>query len=165
MDVQSAFVDVLLASDKLALARESLQAFNDILEINGRRLKAGDLAEVEYIRVSVATLQFQNLVDQAELRLQSASNRLQLLLGRTEFKESVGAVGPLRRPEGELDRAALQADAFAKRPDLLAARSDQARSAAELRLQLATGKIDYTVGGEYRRQQGFATTGLQPQPR
>jgi cobalt-zinc-cadmium efflux system outer membrane protein len=40
------------------------------------------------------------------------------------------------------------------RPDLLAQRQEQARSQAELRLQMATGKVDYIVGTEYRRQQG-----------
>ena len=36
---------------------------------------------------------------------------------------------------------------------------DQARSLADLRLQVAQGKIDYTVGTEYRRQQGLAGRG------
>jgi cobalt-zinc-cadmium efflux system outer membrane protein len=45
------------------------------------------------------------------------------------------------------------------RPDLAAARLDQARSQSELRLQLAQGKVDYTLGAEYRRQQGVNGTG------
>ena len=42
------------------------------------------------------------------------------------------------------------------RPDLRALQRDQARSMAEVRLQIAQGKVDYTVGTEYRRQQGLA---------
>ena len=45
------------------------------------------------------------------------------------------------------------------RPDLRAARTDQARSVADLRLQLANGKIDYTVSGEYHRVQGGGLVG------
>jgi cobalt-zinc-cadmium efflux system outer membrane protein len=45
------------------------------------------------------------------------------------------------------------------RPDLQAVVHDQARSEAELRLQIAQGKVDYTVGAEARRQQGVAGTG------
>jgi cobalt-zinc-cadmium efflux system outer membrane protein len=41
-----------------------------------------------------------------------------------------------------------------QRPDLKALRADLVRSRAEVRLQLAQGKVDYTVGTEYRRQQG-----------
>ena len=38
-------------------------------------------------------------------------------------------------------------------------RRAQARSQAEIRLQLAQGQIDFTIGGEYRRQQGLAGRG------
>jgi cobalt-zinc-cadmium efflux system outer membrane protein len=41
----------------------------------------------------------------------------------------------------------------------LALQRDFARSQAELRLQMAQGKVDYTLGTEYRRQQGLAGTG------
>jgi cobalt-zinc-cadmium efflux system outer membrane protein len=43
------------------------------------------------------------------------------------------------------------------RPDLRAIRQDQARSVADLRLQVAQGKVDYTVGTMYHRQ--FSSTG------
>ena len=42
------------------------------------------------------------------------------------------------------------------RPDLRALELTEARTVADLRLQEALGKIDYTVGAEYRRQQGVA---------
>ena len=159
LDVQSAFIDVQLASDNLALARENLQVFNNIVEVNNTRVRAGDLAEVELIRTRVAALQFQNLVNQAELRLGTANNRLQVMLGRATFSDNLEAVGSLRLAVGEINKADLQNLALNKRPDLLALRQDQARSITELRLQLAQGKVDYTVGAEYRRQQGLAGTG------
>jgi cobalt-zinc-cadmium efflux system outer membrane protein len=52
------------------------------------------------------------------------------------------------------DLAALQSTARSARPDLLAAQREQARTQADLRLQIAQGKIDYALGAEYRRQQG-----------
>jgi outer membrane protein, heavy metal efflux system len=57
------------------------------------------------------------------------------------------------RPQAP-DLQQIQTAAVGARPDLLAARMEQARSQSELRLQIAQGKIDYTVGMEYRRQQG-----------
>jgi cobalt-zinc-cadmium efflux system outer membrane protein len=45
------------------------------------------------------------------------------------------------------------------RPDLNALQLTQARSQSELRLQIAQGKVDYTLGMEYRRQQGVNGTG------
>ena len=53
----------------------------------------------------------------------------------------------------------LREQAIQLRPDLQAIVLDQARSAAELRLQIAQGKVDYTIGSEARRQQGVAGKG------
>ncbi len=47
---------------------------------------------------------------------------------------------------------ALQALAFRLRPDLNALEREQARSSADVRLQLVQGKIDYTLSAEFHRQ-------------
>ena len=57
-------------------------------------------------------------------------------------------------PQGP-DLPRIRELALASRPDLRANQLDQARSQADLRLQLAQGKVDYTFGAEYRRQQGI----------
>src|SRR5713226_188605 len=88
LDVDNAFLDVLLAKESLALAQENLKAFNGIVEINTTRVRSGDLAQVELLRSRVAALQFQNAVRQAELKLRQARNRLQLAMGRTTPSES-----------------------------------------------------------------------------
>jgi outer membrane protein, heavy metal efflux system len=152
VDVQSAFVDVLQAKADLALAVENLKTFEEIVRVNASRVKSGDLAEVELIRSQVAQLQFENTVRQAELRLQTARARLQLLIGRRRGDRLVDATGEMRRDAMALSLEALRERAFAQRPDVLARRQDQARSQAELRLQLAQGKIDYTVGAAASRQ-------------
>src|SRR5262249_3591589 len=48
----------------------------------------------------------------------------------------------------------VEAAARTNRPDVRALRSDEARSQYDLRLQVAQGRVDYTLGAEYRRQQG-----------
>ena len=87
-----------------------------------------------------------------------ARTRLEGLLGR-RTTASIDVTGDLRRDADVLDRDALRTRALQMRPDLRAARSDQARSVADLRLQLANGKIDYTVSGEYHRQEGGGLVG------
>lgn len=156
LDVQSAFVDVLLAKENLALARENLKAFSGIVEVNSNRVRAGDLAKVELVRSQVAALQFRNAVRQAESRLRIARNRLQALMGRVVFSDAFDAVGGLRRDAVPLMIEDVQRQALELRPDLLAANRDQARSLADLRLQIAQGKVDYTVGAQYHRQYGNA---------
>jgi cobalt-zinc-cadmium efflux system outer membrane protein len=150
--VQSGFVDVLQAKADVALAVENLKTFEEIVRVNASRVKSGDLAEVELIRSQVAQLQLENTVRQAELRLHTARARLQLLVGRRRGDRLVDAIGEMRRDETLLSLETLRERAFAQRPDALAQRQDQARSQAELRLQLAQGKIDYTVGAAVNRQ-------------
>lgn len=152
LDVESAFVDVLLAKENLSLARENLKAFNGIVDINSVRVRAGDLAKVELIRSQVAALQFQNAVRQADSRLRIARHRLQSLMGRTIPAPDFDAVGELRRDTAPRSLEGLQAQAMQARPDLLALRRDQARSLADLRLQIAQGKVDFTLGVQYHRQ-------------
>jgi len=159
LEVQIAYVELLQAKADVALARETLQVFHETVQINTSRVSRGDLAEVELIRTQVAELQFENTVAQARLRVETTRSRLQVLLGRARTDKPPDATGELRRDELVITVDALRERAFAARPDYLALRRDAARSQAELRLQLAQGKVDYSLGTEYRRQQGLAGTG------
>lgn len=152
LDVQNAFIDALQAKDSLALARENLAAFQGIVNVNQARVQAGDLSKVELVRTQVAALQFQSAVRQSESKLRIAANKLQLLMGRVTPSPAFDIQGDLRRDSRPLELPALQAQAVQMRPDVQALRRDQARSQAELRSQLAQGKVDYTVGTEYHRQ-------------
>jgi outer membrane protein, heavy metal efflux system len=159
LDVQNAFVDVLQARDNLALARENLEAFTQIVTVNRTRFRVGDLAEVELLRTQLAELQFENSVRQGELRLTAAEAKLRLLIGRKVSEPRFQAVGELRKDAAPINRDLMKQQAMQLRPDLQALVRDQARSAAELRLQVAQGKIDYILGSEVRRQQGLAGKG------
>jgi len=159
LDVENAFVDVLQARDNLTLARENLEAFTQIVGVNETRVRAGDLADVELLRTQLAQLQFQNNVRQAELRVTTAQSKLRLLIGRKAGEPAFQVAGDLRKDTIPVNRELLKQQAMQLRPDLQAVVRDQARSAAELRLQIAQGKVDYTVGSEVRRQQGLAGRG------
>jgi outer membrane protein, heavy metal efflux system len=159
LDVQGAFIDVALAKENLKLAEDNLAAFNKIVRVNAERVRAGDLAAVELTRTELAELQFNNAVIQTQARLRIAKQRLQLLMGRVAPSESFDVAGEMRRETLPFQLAELQQQAIARRPDYLAMQREQARSQAEIRLQLAQRKVDYTVGAEYRRQQGLAGKG------
>ncbi len=143
---------MLLAKESLALAHENLKAFESIVAVNTSRVRAGDLAKVELVRSQVAALQFRNAVRQAESKLRVAGNRLQSLMGRRLLSPDFDAVGDLRRESGPVTVEDVRTRALELRPDLLALNRDQARSQADLRLQIAQGKVDYTIGTQYHRQ-------------
>ena len=159
LDVQSAFIDVQLAKLNLGLARDNLQAFNNVVQINTERVRTGDLSQVELSRSRLAALQFQNDVRQQDVKLAVARNRLSSLIGRGPNGDTLDVVGELRKDPQAAEYEALRRQALEGRPDLRAARADQARTAADLRLQIANGKIDFTVSGEYHRQEGAAISG------
>src|SRR5262249_13217080 len=139
LDTQNAFVDVLLAREAVNLARQDYEALDHVVRVSTTRVKAGDLAEVELLRSRVATLQYQNAVSQAELRLKSAYERLRLVIGRGIAARPIEAIGEMRRDLNPVRRESVLQEAKQLRPDLLARRQEQVRSQAELRLQIATG--------------------------
>jgi cobalt-zinc-cadmium efflux system outer membrane protein len=159
LDVRTAFAEVQLAKLNLALARENLAALDNVVSINVERVRTGDLAQVELSRSRLAALQFQNDVEQQTAKLAVARSRLSTLIGRGANAGALDVIGDLRRDADPLDRAELQVRALESRPDLRAAKSERARSVADLRLQLANGKVDYTISGEYHRQEGGGLRG------
>ena len=158
-EVQSAFVEALLARHRVELARQNLEALNRIVEVNQVRWRAGDVAEVELIRSRVAALQQANALRRAELDLRTVLIRLQTLMGRARPAPDFDVLGELRRETRVAPLEEWLKIALENRPDLLALRRAVQRSAAELQLELARAKPDLTLGSEYRRQQGLAGTG------
>jgi cobalt-zinc-cadmium efflux system outer membrane protein len=158
-DVQTAFVDVQQAKENLRLAEDNLRSLENIASINDARLASGDLAQVEVDRSRLAALQSAATVRQLRLQLEQAKIQLQLLIGRTRRTEDFDVSGALRREvvsesQGELLRLALT-----RRPDYLASQQSQARSRADLQLQIANGKVDFSIGTEYTFQSAYGVSG------
>lgn len=156
LDVTLAGVDVLEAKARLQLAQENLQTLERLVQLNERRLTSGAIPQLEVTRSRVAMLQYRGSVKSAQLALTEARLKLLPLLGRKPDEQPVDIDDRLGvRPAAvALDLAALQQVARDSRPDVLALQSDRARTEADLRLQIAQGKVDYTLGAEYRREQG-----------
>jgi cobalt-zinc-cadmium efflux system outer membrane protein len=156
LDVTIAAIDVLEAKAKLRLARENLDALDQLVYLNERRLTSGAIAPLEATRSRVAMLQYRGSVKAAQLNLAQARLKLHTLIGRRPADPLADVDDPLGVPPSAVvaDLGALQAAARVNRPDVQAQQRDQARSQSDLRLQLAQGRVDYTLGAEYRRQQG-----------
>jgi cobalt-zinc-cadmium efflux system outer membrane protein len=161
LDVTVACIDVLEAKAKLQLARDNLQTLERLVDLNERRLGSGAIPPLEVTRSRVAMLQYRASVRTAELALTQARIKLLPLLGARLGDPPVDIDDRLSTaPRASAPNLGdLQTSARAARPDLRAGRTDQARSQADLRLQLAQAKVDYTVGAEVRRQQGIAGRG------
>ncbi len=159
LDVQNAFVDVLLAKDTLALAEANQKTLESVVEANRQRAQSGEQPAADMLRSRLAAMQFRNDTANASSRLHSARHRLELVMGRSAFVHQFDVKGPMRRDLEHVEIQPLRAKAQELRPDILSVVRDQARSAADLKLQLAQGKIDYTVGTQFHRQQSPTGTG------
>ena len=157
--VQAAFVDVQQAKENVKLAQANLTSLNAVVAANEARLQSGDLAQVELDRSRVAALQYRIAVQQAELQRDQAKTQLQQLMGRRQKSPDFDVADQMRRdalatPTPEIARLALT-----RRPDYLAYQQSQVRSRADLRLQLANGKVDYSIGTEFTRQSAWGFSG------
>jgi len=161
LDVQLACIDILEAKTKLSLARDNLQALERLVSLNESRLASGAIAPLEVTRTKVAMLQYRTSVRAAELELATSRARLAPLLGRRSGGQVIDIAGelPAQTPPRRTTLDEIESLAIANRPDLAALQREQARTQADLRLQIAQGKVDYSVGMEYRRQQGINGTG------
>lgn len=157
LSVRQACVEFLLARDNLTLARQNLQVFDGILQVNEAKVKAGDLAGVELIRTRVAKQQLETAMAQAQLRLQTARNNVQQLLGRKTKDPNFDLSGNLAETVGgQVSLDELKESALSTRPDLLALRKDRERGAADTRLQTAMARPDLTTGLLYHNQYGYS---------
>jgi outer membrane protein TolC len=67
--VAQAFINALLAKSNLEFAREDLKNFLQVVEINQQRMKSGDIAEADYLKIKLQQLQFEQDVSSAEIAL------------------------------------------------------------------------------------------------
>jgi cobalt-zinc-cadmium efflux system outer membrane protein len=111
------------------------------------------------MRSLVAVRQLENFVNQAELELKNARNRLHLLMGRTDSESYPQIVGDFRNDPHLIPAEEVRRLALAQRPDLRAASVEEERAAADVLLQKANRRADLTLGAEYRRQQGINGAG------
>lgn len=157
--VQTAFVDIQQAKNNLTLAQENLRSLEGVVTINEARLRSGDLSQLELERSRVAAFLYRASVQQAQLQLDQAKTRLQLLMGRKLKTANFDVAGDLRRTDITDAEPDIAKKALLTRPDYLAGQQSQVRSQADLRLQLANGKVDYSVGAELTRQSAWGKSG------
>src|SRR5512142_2783795 len=91
--VVQAFINVLLAKSVLLLAQDDLANYSQQLDLNKARLTAGDLAEADYIKLSLQKLQFEQDVSSAQLSLVQAKASLRQQLGYQSVAENYDVSG------------------------------------------------------------------------
>ena len=104
--VRRSFYNLLLAQKTIKVASDNLEHYREILRVNEIRLKVGDVAEMDFVRIEVESLKVQSDQDQARAALNQARADLLLLLGWPENSIEINAVEawPEASPEIALTR-------------------------------------------------------------
>ena len=142
--LRSAFVQTLQAKQVLDLAKADLDYYDKIIDISRNRLRAGDLAQIDFDRIELLRVQYESELQTAIVNLRTAKIQLlQLLNDRTPVDQfDVG--GPFDfssalRPLDDFRQIALDT-----RPDLHAAIQTIEQSKTNYKLAVSNGSTDPT---------------------
>jgi len=150
--VVQAFVNVLLAKSVLEFAKEDLANFSQEVDLNHARLVAGDLAEGDYLKISLQKLQFEQDVSSGELSLIQALATLRQLLGYQSVADGFDVSGTLAHKKQTVQLADLERQALTTRPDLQAAQSGVRLAGDTVSLAFGNRAKDWTWSSDYTYQ-------------
>jgi cobalt-zinc-cadmium efflux system outer membrane protein len=150
-NLRTAFVQTLQQKAILDLTRQSLAFYNRLLDVSNERLKAGDIARVDFQRLVLQRVQFETDVQTAIVNLRTAKIQLLMLLNDRTPVEQFDVAGIFdfsteARPLEEFRELALQ-----NRPDLKAALQSVDKAQTDHKLAVANGSTDPTFGADFAR--------------
>jgi cobalt-zinc-cadmium efflux system outer membrane protein len=148
---EQAFVNVLLANSTVDLARENLTNFSNVLEVNRERLRAGDLAEADFYKISLQKLQFEQDLSSAEVAVVQAKAALRQNIGYEKLTDEFEIDGDLVYRKYPITLDDLKREALAARPDFGAAQTGVTLAQHTQALAFADRARDLTGGVEYDR--------------
>lgn len=150
--VVQAFINVLLAKSVLVLTKDDLANFSQEVDLNHARLVAGDLAEGDYLKLSIQKLQFEQDVSAAVLGLVQARTTLRQQLGYQSVTDDFDVTGSLAHAKPSVTLDDLQKKALETRPDLQAAHTGVTLANDTVSLAFGNRAKDWTWTGDYGYQ-------------
>jgi outer membrane protein, heavy metal efflux system len=147
--LRSAFVSTLEAKAILDMARADLDYYDHIIDISRNRLRAGDIADIDFSRIELLRVQYESEVQTAIVNLRTAKIQLlQLLNDRTPVDQfdvtGVFDFSDSLQPLDDFRQIALD-----NRPDLQAALQTVQQSQTNHKLAISNGSTDPTFSAWY----------------
>jgi len=155
-NLRSAFVQVLQAKAVLQNARENLDYWDRELNVNRKRFKAGDLAQVDLNRLELQRVQFESDFETATVNLRTAKIQLLMLLNARTPIEQFDVTGQYDFNEQLVPLEEYRNVALAARPDLKAAIQSVELAKINHQLAVADGSTDPTFSVWYSHNSSFA---------
>lgn len=150
-EVKTAFYDVILSEQQIALADRSIELNRQLLEVTKERLAAGDIPELEANLVKVELARSEGARIELERSLQQNQEKLWTLIGLPVVDEA--AIEGDLSTEISMTRnlRELKELALGNRPDLKALEAEKSRGESDIILAKAEGIPNLTAGFAFTR--------------
>ena len=143
-NLRSQFVATLQAKAVLALTHEELDYYDHLIAVSRERLRAGDIAQIDFDRIELQRVQYESDLETAIVNLRQAKIvMLQLLDDKTPV-EQFDVQGNFDFMDNLQPVEAFQQIALTNRPDLKAAYQSVQQAFTNHRLAVANGSADPT---------------------
>lgn len=149
--VRAAFVQTLEAKAVLDLAKADLDYYDKIIDISAKRLRAGDIAPVDFKRIDLLRVQYESEIETATVNLRTAKIQLLQLLDDGTPVDEFDVAGPYDFNENLPPVDQLRQTALTTRPDLEAALQTIEQSRTNHKLAVANGSTDPTFTADAGR--------------
>jgi len=150
-NLRTAFVQTLQAKAVLALARENLTYYDQLLKVSRDRKQAGDIAQVDLERLELQRVQYESDLQTALVNLRTAKIQLLTFLNDRTPVDKFDVTGPYDFPEQIMELEDLRTAALDTRPDLKAAIASIDKARTDYKLARADGTTDPTFGIDFAR--------------
>ena len=147
--LRTAFVNTLQAKAILELAKADLEYYDHIIQISRDRLRAGDIAQVDFDRIELVRVQYETEIQTAIVNLRTAKIQLLQLLNERTPVEQFDVSGPFDFSDNLKPLDDFRQTALDTRPDLQAALETIQQSETNHKLAISNGSTDPTFSGWY----------------
>jgi cobalt-zinc-cadmium efflux system outer membrane protein len=153
--LRTAFVQTLQQKAVLALAKENLEYYDHVLEVNRDRYRVGSIAQVDLDRLELQRVQYESDLQTADVNLRTAKIQLLALLNDRTPVDQFDVTGKFDfsnqlPPLDEVRQTALD-----NRPDLQAALQTVDKAKTDHNLAVSNGSTDPTFSGWYTYNPSF----------
>ncbi len=158
--LRDAFVRLLQAKSVLELAEDNIKYYDQVIALNKRRFDAGDLARVDFDRISLQRAQFESDLENAKVSLRTARITLLSMMNEKTPVNSFDVAGLFDFGEKILLPEEMHQITLDARGDIRSADTGIRKAQVDNHLAWANGSWDPSLGGDYTRVGPGNTLGI-----
>jgi cobalt-zinc-cadmium efflux system outer membrane protein len=154
-NLRNAFVQVLQAKAALQNTQDNLSYWDRELDLNRRRLNAGDIAQIDLNRMELQRVQFESDFETATVNLRTSKIQLLTLLNDRTPIEQFDVIGTYDFNDLMMPLDEYRGVALSTRPDLKSASKSVELAKVNHKLAIANGSSDPTFNLWWTRNPSF----------